>query len=55
MRILILFLIALFFAICGILISVSTVLVKQHHVADILGGILWAVCSVSLAHWLIAG
>ena len=47
--------IALFFAVVGILISVSTVLVKQHHVADILGGILWDVVSISLAHWLIAG
>ena len=46
---------ALGFAVIGGLISISTVLVKQHHVADILGGITWTIASVGLAHWLIAG
>lgn len=45
---------ALGFAIIGGLISISTVLVKQHHVADIIGGIMWAVASIALAQWLIA-
>lgn len=44
---------SLLFAIVGGLISVSTVLVKQHHVADILGGIVWAAASISIAHYLV--
>lgn len=44
---------ALGFAVFGGLITVSTVLVKQHHVADIVGGIVWAIASVSLAQWLV--
>lgn len=45
---------ALLFAVIGGLISISTVLVKQHHAADILGGILWAGGSIGLAQWLLA-
>lgn len=44
----------LLFGIIGLLIAISTVLVKQHHVADILGGILWAVGSIWLARLLVA-
>ena len=44
---------ALLFAILGVLISVSTVLVKQHHAADIVGGIIWAVGSIVIANFLI--
>jgi membrane-associated phospholipid phosphatase len=46
---------SLVFAAIGGLISISTVLVKQHHAADILGGILWAGGSIGLAQWLLAG
>ena len=41
------------FAAVGLLISASTVLVKQHHIADILGGILWTVASIVLAQYLV--
>jgi membrane-associated phospholipid phosphatase len=42
------------FAILGALISVSTVLVKQHHLADIFGGIVWGVGAILLAQILVA-
>jgi membrane-associated phospholipid phosphatase len=43
----------LLFVIGGFLISISTVLTKEHHLADILGGIVWAVASIALAHWIV--
>jgi membrane-associated phospholipid phosphatase len=45
---------ALIFAAAGFLISISTVLVKQHHAADILGGIVWALASIWIAKLLVA-
>jgi len=42
------------FAILGFFISISTVFVKQHHAADILGGIVWAIASIGIARVLIA-
>ena len=44
---------SLVFATIGGLISISTVLVKQHHFADILGGILWAGGSIGLAKYFL--
>jgi membrane-associated phospholipid phosphatase len=44
---------ALLFAVVGGLITISTVLVKQHHAADILGGIVWAAGAISIAHYLV--
>lgn len=41
------------FVTVGFLISISTVLVKQHHAADILGGIFWALGSIYLAKILV--
>lgn len=45
---------AIGFALTGFFISISTVLVKQHHAADILGGIVWALGSIALAQYLVA-
>jgi len=45
---------SLLFAATGGLISISTVLVKQHHAADIVGGIAWAIMCVSLTRFLVA-
>lgn len=42
------------FAVVGFLIAISTVLVKQHHAADILGGIVWALTSIFLANVLVS-
>jgi len=44
---------AIIFIVIGTLIAVSTVLVKQHHAADILGGIVWAIASIFLANFLV--
>jgi membrane-associated phospholipid phosphatase len=41
------------FAVIGFLIAISTVLVKQHHVADIVGGMIWAIGSIWIAHVLV--
>ncbi len=43
----------LLFVVVGILISISTVFVKQHHLADILGGIVWAAGSIAIASYLV--
>ena len=37
------------FVVIGFLISISTVFVKQHHVADIVGGIVWAFAAIMIA------
>lgn len=42
------------FMVVGFFISISTVLVKQHHAADILGGIVWAIGSIAIAQVLVA-
>jgi membrane-associated phospholipid phosphatase len=41
------------FLVTGLLIAISTVFVKQHHAADILGGIVWAVASIWLARLIV--
>ena len=41
------------FWVIGVIISVSTTLVKQHHVADILGGVVWMMASILIAHFLV--
>jgi membrane-associated phospholipid phosphatase len=38
----------------AVLSASSTVFVKQHYVADIFGGVVWAVSSVMLAQWLLS-
>lgn len=45
---------ALVFAGIGFCIAISTVLVKQHHLADIVGGVVWALTSIFLAHYLLS-
>ena len=40
----------LLFVAIGILISISTVFVKQHHIADILGGIVWAASAIAASY-----
>jgi membrane-associated phospholipid phosphatase len=42
------------FGALGATISISTVLVKQHHLADILGGIVWAAGAIWIASMLVA-
>lgn len=44
----------LLFTVIGFLIAISTVLVKQHHLADIVGGILWAAGSIWIARIFVA-
>jgi membrane-associated phospholipid phosphatase len=36
-----------------IIVASSTVFVKQHYLLDVVGGIVWAVASVSLAQWFV--
>jgi membrane-associated phospholipid phosphatase len=44
---------SLAFYFAALLISLSTLFIKQHHVLDVLAGILWATVSVALAHTLV--
>jgi membrane-associated phospholipid phosphatase len=44
---------ALAFGVVGFFIAISTVFVKQHHAADIVGGIVWAISSIFLAQYLV--
>ena len=43
----------LLFATIGFFVAISTVFVKQHHAADILGGMVWALASISIASYIV--
>ncbi len=45
--------VAWLFSLVGLSIVVSTILVKQHHVIDLVGGIFWALVSIFLANFFL--
>ena len=44
---------SLVFVTIGFLITISTILVKQHHILDLVGGILWAVGAILVVMFLL--